>query len=324
MNLCHSSKAITSLLLPVLLLSLTTGCGTIRRSAINMVGDAMNSGSSVFETDEDIELVGEALPFGLKFMEMLLGESPDHPGLLLTTCKGFVLYSYGYVDYEAFLAEEEDLDRSKAIKKRARKLYLRALKYGLRGLERSYPGFENQLFLEPEKAAAQITLKDMKRDLPFLVWNAAALGSAISVSRDDAAMVARLPEVEAMMNRALELDEAWEQGLIHQFKIQLAGAKVGDLDHDQIRGHYERALELSMGRNAGPYVAYVEAVSIPDQNISEFSSLLAMALAVDPDQYPEGRLLNLMAQRRAQWLLDHIDELFLGVDTISELKGGRP
>ena len=322
MNLCHSSKAITFHLLPVLLLSLTTGC-SIRRAAVNMVGDAMSSGSSVFETDEDIELVGEALPFGLKFMEMLLGESPDHPGLLLTTCKGFVLYSYGYVDYEAFLAEEEDLDRSKAIKKRARKLYLRALKYGLRGLERSYPGFENQLFLEPEKAAAQITRKDMKRDLPFLVWSAAALGSAISVSRDDAEMVARLPEVEALMNRALELDEAWEEGLIHQFKIQLAGAKVGDLDHDQIRRHYERALELSMSRSAGPYVAYAEAVSIPDQNIAEFSSLLALALAIDPDQYPEGRLLNLMAQRRAKWLLDHIDELILEVNSISELKGGQ-
>jgi predicted anti-sigma-YlaC factor YlaD len=256
-------------------------------------------------------------------MEMLLNESPNHPGLLLTACRGFVLYSYGYVDYEAQLVEEEDLDKSKVMKIRARKLYLRALRYGLHGLEQSYPGFENLLFLEPEKATAQIIRKNMNRDLPFLIWNAAALGLAISASRDDAALLARLPEVEAMMDKGLELDETWEDGLIHMFKVQLASAKVGGVDQELIRKHYERALELSQGRSAGVYVAYVEAVSIPNQNISEFRSLLALALAVDPDQYPEGRLLNLMAQRRARWLLDHVDGLFLDVDSISELKGGR-
>lgn len=328
MNVCHSSKAKTYLLLPVLLFLLTTGCATVRRTAINMVGDAMVSGNSVFETDEDLELVGAALPFGLKLMEILLGESPNHPGLLQTSCKGFVLYSYAYVSYEAEVTEEQDLYRARAMKKRARRLYMRALKYGLRGLERSYPGFENQLRLEPEEAVAQITRKNMERDLPFLYWSSAALGLAISLFPDDPEMIARLPEVEAMINRGLELDESWGEGSFHEFKIKLVAAKVGELDQDLLRKHYERALELSMGRNAGLYVSYVEAVSIPTQNVSEFSSLLEQVLAINPDQHPENRLLNQIAQRRAQWLLNRTDELFLVVDHISELKaeskGGRP
>ena len=45
-----------------------SGC-SVRRYAINMVGDALASRNSVYENDEDLELVGEALPFGLKLME---------------------------------------------------------------------------------------------------------------------------------------------------------------------------------------------------------------------------------------------------------------
>ncbi len=320
MKLPHSLKII---LLPVLLLLLITGC-SIRRTAVNMVGDALASGSSVYETDEDVELVVDALPFGLKFMEGLLAESPNHPGLLLTLCKGFVLYSYANVDYEAVVAEEIDLDRARALKKRARKLYLRALEYGFRSLEHSYPGFEDQLFFEPEKAVERIEGKNKKWDLSFLYYSAAALGSAISISRDDAAMLARLPEVEAMIDRGLELDETWGDGSFHEIKIKLAAAKVGESDQNLIRKHYKRALELSQGRHAGLYLDYAEAVSIVNQDRSEFLFLVEQVLAMDPDKHPEDRLLNLIAQRRALWLLDRIDELFLEGTMISELRGGQP
>ena len=65
------------LLLPLLLLLVTSGC-SIRRYAINRIGDALASGSSTYASDEDIELVGEALPFGLKLIESLLAEILKH------------------------------------------------------------------------------------------------------------------------------------------------------------------------------------------------------------------------------------------------------
>jgi predicted anti-sigma-YlaC factor YlaD len=292
------------------LLTFTSGC-SLKRFMINKVGDAMVSGNSVFETDEDIELVGDALPFGLKLMESLLAQSPDHYGLLLTSCKGFVLYSYAYVDYEAEITEEKDLDQSRAMKIRARKLYLRAARKGFHALENLYPGFQEQLFREPKKAVRRIGIKKKERDLPLLYWSAAALGLAISVSRDDAALLARLPEVEAMIDRGLELDETWENGSFHQFKIQLAGAKVGGIDEELIRKHYQRALELTKGQIAGLFVSYAEAISIPNQDGKEFRALMARALSVDPDENTKNRLVNLIAQRKAKWLLDHVDDLIL-------------
>ena len=88
------------LLLPLLLLLVTSGC-SIRRYAINQIGDALASGTSTYTSDEDLELVGEALPFGLKLIESLLAESPKHKGLLLAACEGFTSYTWVYYSRRA-------------------------------------------------------------------------------------------------------------------------------------------------------------------------------------------------------------------------------
>jgi predicted anti-sigma-YlaC factor YlaD len=74
--------------------------------------------------------------------------------------------------------------------------------------------------------------------------------------------------------------------------------------------HFDRAMELSRGALASPLVGYAEAVSVPKQDRVEFQSLLNQALGIDADAVPESRLLNLVTQRRARWLLSRIDELF--------------
>lgn len=301
----------------VLVLGAISGC-SLKTYAINMVGDALASGDSVYETDDDIELVGQALPFGLKLTESLLAQSPNHQGLLLTATRGFVLYSYGYVHYEAEIAEDEDIDRARTLRTRARKLYLRGLGYGYRSLERFYPNLGQQLTADPEAAVAVIGDRNIARDVPLLYWTAAALGLAISASTDDAAMLARLPEVEALLDRALALDESWDAGALHEFKVIFAGAKPGGVPDGQLLArHYERALELSKGQSAGLYLAYAEAVALPAQNKADFRALVEKALAVDSDLVPRDRLANLISQRRAAWLLNRVDDLIL-----DEARGG--
>ena len=310
------------LVLFLVILFLNAGC-SIKKFAINKIGDTLASGNSVYESDEDLELVAEALPFGLKLVESLLAESPHHRGLLLTACRGFVLYSYAYVDYEAQLAEETDLERARYLRHRARRLYLRGFRYGLQGLERSYKGFGDRLATDPIAAVASIQQKKKKRNLPFLYWSAAALGLAISASRHATAMLARLPEVEALLDRALEMDETWDGGALHAFRIQLASAKVGEADSGAIARHYRRALELSEGNNADLHLAYAEAISVPSQDQGEFCSLVQKALAVDPDHFPENRLVVLLAHRRARWLLERVDDLILGAEHCSVPSGGN-
>jgi predicted anti-sigma-YlaC factor YlaD len=283
------------------------GC-SLRRFAVNRIGDALTAGGSTFESDEDLELVGDALPFGLKLIESLLAESPRHRGLLLAACRGFTLYAYAFVHQEADRVAPEDIERANELRSRARRLYLRARGYGLRALDLAYPGLSRRLEEDPRTALRVVR----RQDVPLLYWNAAALGLAISVSRSDAGLLARLPEVEALIERALTLNEAWQHGSLHEFQLIFAASRPGGPpDFDRIRKHFERAVQLSGGQRASVYVAYAEAVSIRKQNRREFRGLLEKALAVDPDKHPDTRLANLLAQRRARWLLERADELFL-------------
>ncbi|MGD0014961.1 MAG: TRAP transporter TatT component family protein [Bryobacteraceae bacterium] len=296
------------------LLAAGLGC-SVKRFAVNKVGDALASGGSTFETDEDLELVGAALPFSLKMVESLLAESPKHRGLLMTAASGFTQYSYAFVEEAADEALAQDLARSDALKARARRLYLRAYRYGLRGLDAAHPGFSAALEENPAAALAQVR----KRDIPLLYWTAAAHGLAISLSRDDPEMLAQLPMVEAMVKRVAELDEGWNAGAVPEFLISVEAARVGAKPEEvraRMKKYFERSIELSGGARAAPFVSYAEKACVPAQSRAEFQALLEKALAIDPDRHPETRLANLVAQRRARWLLGRIDELFLDTEPV--------
>ena len=77
------------------------------------------------------------------------------------------------------------------------------------------------------------------------------------------------------------------------------------------RRHFERALALSNGTHAGPYLTYAQSVSVMNQNRTEFHDLIEKALAVDPDRDSTQRLTNIVIQRRARWLLAREDDFFL-------------
>jgi predicted anti-sigma-YlaC factor YlaD len=312
-------KAKTALVLTIVLAA-TLGC-SVKRYAVNKVGDALSQGGSTYESDDDIELVGDALPFSLKLIESLLAESPRHLGMLETACKGFATYSYVYVHYEADVVADEDLVRARKLRERSRRLYLRGSRYGLRGLETAYPGIANELQTDPVRAVSVVK----EKHLSLLYWNAVALGLAIAVSKDDAAMLARLPEVDALVARGLELDESWNQGALHEFRIVLAAARPGAPEYEALAGHFDRARVLSGKTRAGLFVTYAEAVALPNQDATEFRGLLDASLAIDPDQREETRLANLVAQRRARWLLGRIEDLFLVVEaSASAEEGGAP
>ena len=303
-------RRIPKLLIVLALAASTSGC-SVRRYAINKIGDAIASGGSTYESDDDIQLVGEALPFGLKLIESLLAESPNHQGLLMAACQGFTTYSYVYVQRDADRIADDDIDAANAIRARALRLYLRAHRYGMRGLEVAHRGIGEQLQSNPSAAAAVLK----KKDVPTVYWTAAALGSAISLGRNDAALLARLPEVQALLDRALELDEGWQNGALHEFEVIFASSRPGGADYTEIQKHFDRAQQLSGGKHAALYVAFAEAVSVPKQDAAQFRSMLEKALAINPDEQQDIRLVNLIAQERAKQLLNHIDDLILEGDT---------
>ena len=103
------------------------GC-SVKKVAINSLGNALaKSSSTSFASDNDPELVEDAVPFALKLIESLIAEAPRHRGLLTSACSGFTEYAYAFVQQKADLIEAQDLSRATELRARAKKLYLRVL-----------------------------------------------------------------------------------------------------------------------------------------------------------------------------------------------------
>jgi len=283
------------------------GC-SVKQMALNQVGDALADGGSAFGADDDPELIRAAAPFSLKLIESLLAQTPEHKGLLLAASRGFTQYAYAFLQQEAEEAEEHDLARTAALEDRARRLYRRARDYGLRGLALKRPAFAQELRKDPRRAAAAIPAEDV----PLLYWTAASWGALIGLSKGEPDVLGELPVVEALMDRALALDPGFDRGAIHTFMIGYEGVRQGVSGDpaERSRRHFARAMELSGGKEAAPLLALAEAVCVPQQRRDEFEGLLKRALQIDVEQPSDARLANLVAQRRARWLLSRTERLF--------------
>lgn len=281
------------------------GC-SVREYALNSVGDALASGGTAYSSDDDIELVGAATPFGLKTIESLLAEVPEHRGLLLAATRGFTQYAYVWVQLPAEETEDRDVQAAYAQYARARRLYLRARDYGLRGLRLD----KDAGILRTDPAGA--LTKTTRDDVPLLYWTGVAWAAAISLSKDSPAVVSGLPAVDALISRAAALDPDFDHGTLRSFLIgyEMSRPNAGPQAEALARAHFARAIELSSGKQAGPYVSLAESVCVEKHQRQEFERLLNQALAVDPGAQPEWRLANLVMQRRARRLLGRADELF--------------
>lgn len=193
-----------------------SGC-SITKYVQNKAADVVAHSGTTFASDDDPELIQAAAPFSLKLMESLLAENPRHVGLLTATASGFTQFSYAFVQQPADEIEPENFAAAEKMRARARRLYLRAQRYGLRGLEVEHPGFQADLLAHPKSAVQAAT----KADVPLLYWTAAAWGSAISLSKDDPDLVGQIPAVEALIYRALALDESYGEGAHPQFSHYL-------------------------------------------------------------------------------------------------------
>ena len=285
-----------------------SGC-SIQRLAVDKVGDALAGGGGTYASDDDPELVGSALPFGLKLIESLLARSPEHRAMLTAAASGFTQYAYGFVQLPAEQVAAMDLQLAWREQARARRLFLRARDYGLRGLAAGRPGFSALFERDPVSALRNLRAPDAE----LLYWTAAAWGSAVGLSKDDPALVSDLPRIQALADRALELDPAFGAGAIHGFMITWEMIRAG-ADGDPVeraRAHFRQAIALSRGLAAGPYVAYAESVCLAQADRECFRQALEAALAVDVDAYPQSRLANTLMQRRARWLIDNVDRLIL-------------
>lgn len=276
---------------------------------MNQIGNTLASAGTTFSSEPDPELARDAIPFTLKLIESVLEETPNHARLRTAAAAYFTQYAYGFIQLEADYLEAKDYNQAEHLRRRAKNLFLRARDHGLRNLQIKRPDFLSRLSQSPCETASSVE----KNSVETLYWTAAAWAAAINLGKDDPFLVAELPQMEALIDRAFELDADWGEGAIHNFLIayEMNRPDASDSWEMRARARFQAAVQLSNGRLLSPYVSLAEVVSVQIQDAREFQSLLNQALAINIDEHPKARLVNLLMKKRAEWLLTQMDELFL-------------
>ncbi len=300
------------IILTVIVCTVVFSSCSINKLAVNAISDVLggSGGGNSFLRDNDPQLVADALPFTIKLYETLIVENPENEGLLLNTGSLLIMYANAFVQTPADMLPDNEYKKQEETYGRAKKLYLRGKDYLFRSLELRYPGFNRAI----EEENLDTVLKEMSaEDVPYLYWSAAGWFGAISIDVFDLKLSAHIPQAGKLMNRAYELDPDFSNGMIHEFYILYYASLPREMggDKEKARYHFHRAVELTNGMSASPYVSLAITLSVANQDRAEFRELLEQALAIEPDKDPDSRLLNIIMQEKAEWYLNHVDDFFI-------------
>jgi len=289
-----------------------SGCSINTLVANALTGDGA---SAVFTGDPDPELVRDALPFAIKMYEALLYTTPRHRGLMLTTGTLFIMYANAFVHTPADMlpfyeweARAEGLDRAKQLYLRGHGILMNALEQRRRGFAAAAESFAENV--EREDDMRRFLQRFGRRDVPFMHW--AVLGglAAFSINQQDLELSRQLPNWHLMVERVLELDPDFA-GLDDFLVLYFASLpEVMGGDRERARYHFGRAMERSGGNSTAALISYARALSVPEQDFDTFEERLERVLAINPDDNPSTRLVTILDQRKARWLLYNAEDFF--------------
>ena len=221
---------------------------------------------------------------------------------LIHVCSLKVMVAYGFILENADRQIEADYTVGLEIYTQAHHEFIQAVNYGEQAIIKKYPDYFKWLSGKPETDPGF-----QKNDIPYLYWSAAALGGAIKSSRGNPDWVIRLPEVGKYLEKAIELDSSWNNGSLYSAMISYSVSRT-DISNGliQARKYFEKALQVSDGMNPGAIVSFAESVSVKNQDKKEFEELLKKVLTMKQNN----QLGQVLAKRRAEWLLSRTEDLF--------------
>ncbi len=267
------------------------GCAALTRSATSGFADDVYL---AIVNQDDVRTVRDGAPAYLLALDGLIEGAPEDIALLLAGARLYGAYA------SAFVEEPE----------RSRRMWERALGYARRALCLDLPDVcastngHFDAFSESLEAVG-------RRNLPALYGFGTAWAGWSQAHSEEWGVVADIPKVEALMERVVTLDDAHDGGGAHLYLGVLYTQRPASLGGrpEQGREHFERALELSGGRNlmAKVYYARQYARLVFDRALHD--RLLNDVIEADPVE-PGLTLSNTLAQDRAAGLLADADEYF--------------
>jgi len=266
-------------------------CSAIVSSTTGRMADSV---AGALADHNDPETVRQAAPAYLVLLDGMIAEDPDNAELLAAGAELYSTYAGAFVD---------DPERAARLARTGRD-------YGWRGLclqHRPSCGTWSAPFGEFEAAVRTVEMKDV----PAAFACAGAWAAWISANRGDWTAVADKARVDALIRRVIELDPSYRDGAPYLYLgvlETLLPAALGGRPEEG-RRHFERAVELSGGRNLMAKVLLASEYARLTFDRELHDRLCREVLEASPEA-PGLTLSNALAQERARRLLETSGEFF--------------
>ena len=309
------------------------GCGgVIRHQAAGTTAEILAAAQPALQMESDYELAARAIPGALKTIEGFY-VADEQPALRAILTEGYCQYATAFVEDEWEVAKfARKQDEVQYDNERASKMFTRCMNYALMDLPE---GTEKDLFATPELATKRInSIGGGQRTA--LMWAGIGLGGMLNHNLTRVEMLSLIPVVTAIINRVVAIDTA-QRGQIDGTKgapcdsgctvrLALPHIALGMINSaasaqfggkaDVARAEFETALRITADAQhpdgkmllARTLLAYRVGIQTNDRKL--FHDNLVKVLETDPAIWPEQRLANEVAQRRARRYLSHEKDLF--------------
>lgn len=277
------------------------------------------------QQEADYQLAYDAIPGVLKTIEGFWIVDPDNADLIGILTEGYCQYGTAFVEDDWEIAKfAKQLDQVEANNARATHIFTRCLNYALKRLGERW---QTELFETTEKVALLVKETGAgKRN--EMMWAALALGSIINHNLGRPETLSYVSTVKAILERVVELDKARPPerrdyaALPHIAFGMIFSTGSAQIGGDATRAkaefeaEFEAALQLTADKDhpagklllARALMGYRVGVMTNDQAF--FHDQLKQVLETPASVWPEQRLANEVAHRRARRYLSHEKELF--------------
>lgn len=274
---------------------LFSGCAFTGKIAVRSLVPVLHETVDATYRSRDVALVRDGIPSNLLLLRGLCEADPGEEEIRVLTVQLFYSYGFGFL---------EDTDPP-----RARDTYREGLRLGLEGLRRKGWFRSTEGGAIPDPAALRRLPRD---DVPLLFWTIANWASFVSLSVSDPEAVADLPRIEAYLERILELDPGYFQGMPHVMEgtiLTLRPRMAGGNPEEGYR-HFEEAFRISGRKLLLFQVLCARYYCRQALDADCFDANLKEVLNAPDDLNPEFQLLNQIARAKAGWLMERRDDYF--------------
>jgi hypothetical protein len=291
-----------------------SGCN-IQKLTVNTTSKVLVKAQPSIKQEPDYDMAARAIPASLKTVEGFHMVDPENKRLVKILAEGYCQYATGFIEDEWEVAQlDKRFDEAEYQSQRATKAFIRCMGYGLELLggdwKKALTG-NNADFIKKVSGAD-------KDDRDGLLWVGVGLAGAINQNKDDIQLVAHLAKARAIFERIAQLDEGDNdrdptlRALPHIALASMAVALSKAMGGDPVLGqkHFQRAMEITQNKFLLAKVFYARRYAVAVQDKALFEKALVEVLQTDPAIWPEQRLANEIAHRRARRYLKNEKEWF--------------